>query len=126
MKNYFATAIAEAARKRPELVVLACDYGFDTWTQFERDNPGRFRNCGIAEQSTIGLAAGLALDGMLPVVYGITPFVIERGFEQLKLDIVQQNLKVIFGLYSDYKHDGPTHMELGFFRLLNMLRGLGP
>ena len=58
------------------------------------NHPKRFFNMGICEQSLIGVASGMALEGLKPWVYTITPFLIERPFEQIKLDIDQQNVNV--------------------------------
>ena len=57
----------------------------------------------------ISMAAGMALEGLRPLVYSITPFVLERPFEQIKIDIDEQNLPVLLMGYSDYPSHGPTH-----------------
>ena len=67
----------------------------------EKIIPKRFFNMGICEQSIIGLSAGMALEGLKPWVYTITPL-IERPFEQVKLDINQQNVNVKLVGYADY------------------------
>jgi transketolase len=51
----------------------------------------------------------MALEGLRPLVYSITPFVLERPFEQIKIDIDEQNLPVLLIGYSDYPTHGPTH-----------------
>ena len=60
----------------------------------------------------IGMAAGMAINGLRPVVYSITPFLLERPFEQIKVDIDEQNLPVLLVGYSDYPSHGPTHSPL--------------
>ena len=67
---------------------------------------------GICEQSLIGVASGMALEGLKPWVYTITPFLIERPFEQIKLDIDQQKANVNLVGFADYPTLGPTHSEL--------------
>ena len=57
--------------------------------------PEKFIECGIAEQNLAGVAAGLARSGKIPITFGFTPFVSERCFEQVKLDIVYSKLHVI-------------------------------
>ena len=66
----------------------------------------------------IGVSSGLALEGLQPWVYTITPFLIERPFEQIKLDIGQQQANVKLVGYADYPTLGPTHSELDARRLM--------
>ena len=68
-------------------------------------------NVGVCEQSMIGMAAGLALEGFKPYIYTITPF-FERAFEQIKLDVAHQNQNVKMVGFADYPGLGPTHTEL--------------
>jgi transketolase len=79
---------------------------------------------GICEQSIIGVAAGMALEGLQPWVYTITPFLIERPFEQIKLDIDQQRVNVKLVGYADYPSLGPTHTEIDGPRLMQLFRNI--
>ena len=79
---------------------------------FRKNHPNRFFNLGICEQSIIGFASGIALEGLKPWVYTITPFLIERPFEQIKLDIDQQKSNVKLVGFADYPSLGPSHSEL--------------
>ena len=79
---------------------------------------------GICEQSIIGFSAGLALEGLKPWVYTITPFLIERPFEQIKLDIDQQNVRVNLVGYADYPKQGPTHAELNAKKMMNLFKNI--
>ena len=54
--------------------------------------PQRLYDVGIAEQAMVSMAAGLALDGLIPVVHTIAPFLTERAFEQIKDDFCYQQL----------------------------------
>ena len=67
---------------------------------------------GLCEQSMIGVAAGMALEGLKPYVYTITPFLVERPFEQIKIDINCNNVNVKLIGYDDYPTQGPTHSAL--------------
>ena len=60
------------------------DIGAYAFQDFRREYPGRVKNIGIFEPGTIGVAAGVALAGMIPTVYGISPFIVQRSLEQLK------------------------------------------
>ena len=79
---------------------------------------------GICEQSLIGTAAGMALEGLKPWVYTITPFLIERPFEQIKLDIDQQKVNVNLVGFADYPSLGPTHSELNAKHLSKLFKNI--
>lgn len=94
------------------IVVLSGDTGAFMFETLEKQFPGRFYNVGVAEQNMMSVAAGLALAGKKPVVYGISNFVTLRCFEQIKLDICSMNLKVLIlgsGTGFTYAYDGVTH-----------------
>ena len=70
----------------------------------------------------VSASAGLALEGFRVWVYTITPFLIERAYEQVKLDIDQQNVNVKLVGFSNYPTLGPTHSVLNediWFNLFN-------
>ena len=71
--------------------------------------PDRYFDVGVCEQTMISMAAGMALQGLKPYVYTITPFLIERPYEQIKLDIDQMNTNVKLLGYAEYPEDGITH-----------------
>jgi transketolase len=101
--------------KRDDRVVLICgDIGYSIFDSLRADplTRDRFINIGICEQSMISAAAGMSLEGLKPWVYTITPFLIERPFEQIKIDIDQMNTNVKLVGYADYPHQGPTHAEV--------------
>jgi transketolase len=110
MRRIFAQEIVKAAKANPKITVLTGDFGYKLFGELE-NNPKQYINCGCAEQSMVGVAAGLAIGGYVPVVITITPFLIERAFEQLRLDIGEQKLKVICAGYADYPNAGPTHQD---------------
>ena len=112
MRRTFGQIISDLADKDEKIVVLVGDIGYRVFDEFRDKHPNRFINMGICEQSMIGVASGMALEGLKPWVYTITPFLIERPFEQIKLDINQQNVNVKLVGFSDYPELGPTHTEL--------------
>ena len=112
MRKEFGKVITELAEKDDAIVILVADVGYGVFDEFMEKFPDRFFNLGICEQSIMGVAAGMALVGLKPYVYTITPFLIERPFEQIKIDIDLQNVNVKLVGYADYPTLGPTHAEL--------------
>ena len=104
--------------------MIVGDIGYRVFDKFRADFGDRFYNIGICEQSMIGVASGLALEGWHPWVYTITPFLIERPFEQVKLDIDQQNVNVKLVGFADYPHLGPTHSELDGVFLMHLFKNI--
>ncbi|MEK6969712.1 MAG: hypothetical protein AABW48_04760 [Nanoarchaeota archaeon] len=122
MRKKFGEVIVQLAEKDDNIFLIVGDIGFGVFDKFRQKFPNRFINIGICEQSMIGVAAGMALEGIKPWVYTITPFLIERPFEQIKLDIDQQKVNVKLVGYADYPHQGPTHSELDAKRLMGLLK----
>jgi transketolase len=81
----------------PRYYLLICDCGFAKTEYLESLYPDRVINCGIMEQATVGIAAGMAQAGLRPIIYSIASFVVFRALEQIRIDIVQQgrNVKII-------------------------------
>ena len=67
--------------------MLSGDIGNRLFDKFKDAHPDRFFNCGVAEQNMMGVAAGLGMSGLRPVVYTITPFVTTRCLEQIRTDV---------------------------------------
>ena len=124
MRRRFGKLINEIAKKDDKLFLLVGDIGFGIFDDFRKNHPKKFFNLGICEQSLIGVAAGMALDGLKPWVYTITPFLIERPFEQIKLDIDQQNVNVKLVGFADYPTLGPSHSELNAKKLMSLFRNI--
>ncbi len=124
MRKEFAKTLVELAEKDKTIVLLIGDFGYGVIDEFKEKFPERFFNFGIAEQEMIGHAAGMALEGLKPYVYTITPFLIERPFEQVKLDIDQQNVNVKLIGYADYPDQGPTHSEIDARWLMSKFKNI--
>ena len=124
MRRSFGEIITELADRDEKIYVLVGDIGYRVFDEFREKYPDRFINIGICEQSMIGVSAGMALEGLNPWVYTITPFLIERPFEQVKLDIDQQNVNVKLVGYSDYPTLGPTHTELNGKKLMQLFKNI--
>jgi len=124
MRRKFGKFINELAKKDDKVILLVGDIGYGIFDDFRKNHPKRFFNLGICEQSLIGVASGLALEGLKPWVYTITPFLIERPFEQIKLDIDQQKANVNLIGYADYPSLGPSHSEINAKKLMSMFKNI--
>ena len=124
MRRKFGKIINELANKDNKIVLLVGDIGYGIFDDFRKNHPKKFFNMGICEQSLIGVAAGMSLEGLKPWVYTITPFLIERPFEQIKLDIDQQKANVKLVGFADYPSLGPTHKELNAKKLVKLLKNI--
>lgn len=124
MRREFGKTLVELAEKDPRIVLIIGDFGYGIIDGFKAKFPDRFFNFGICEQAMISIAAGMALEGLKPYVYTITPFLIERPFEQVKLDIDQQRANVVLVGYADYPDQGPTHAEIDARYLMGIFKNI--
>ena len=124
MRRRFGKIINEIAKNDDKVVLIVGDIGYGIFDDFRKEHPKRFFNFGICEQSIIGCAAGMALEGLKPWVYTITPFLIERPFEQIKLDINQQNTNVKLVGFADYPTLGPSHAEINGEKLMQLFENI--
>ena len=124
MRRRFGEIITQLADENENIFVIVGDIGYRVFDDFRDKYPERFINMGICEQSMISVASGMALEGLHPWVYTITPFLIERPFEQIKLDIDQQNVNVNLVGFADYPTLGPTHAELNGEKLMKLFKNI--
>ncbi len=126
MRQRFERVTSELLDADPRVAVVLADIGTDGFGPARRRHPDRVINLGIREQLLIGVTSGLALAGLRPVAHTFAPFLIERPFEQIKLDIVHQNVGAVLvsagGSY-DYPAYGRTHLAPGDVALLDTLPG---
>ena len=124
MRRKFGKLIDRLAKKDKKIFLLVGDIGYGIFDDFRKNHPKRFLNLGICEQSLIGVAAGMSLEGLKPWVYTITPFLIERPFEQVKLDIDQQKANVKLVGFADYPTLGPTHSEINGKKISKLFKNI--
>jgi len=122
MRYEFGKQLAKEMEKDPKIHLLVADIGFGVFDTIQEQYPDRLHNTGIAEQATIGMAAGMAMEGLKPVVYTITPFLLERPYESIKLNVMQQKQNVKLVSYGDYPDLGPTHITSDLHGLCKCLK----
>lgn len=115
MRAAFSETLVRLGLANPDLLLLTGDHGYSLFDDFRRHCPHQYINAGIAEQNMVGMAAGLARQGFVPVVYGLSAFVPIRVLEQIKLDIAHDQLGVILvgdGAGFVYSHLGTSHQSM--------------
>src|SRR6478736_471953 len=128
MRQRFTRVTTEALDTDPRLAVVLADIGDEAFelAGARLRHPHRLINVGIREQLMISVAGGLAQEGMRPVVHSYAPFLVERPFEQIKLDLGHQDvgaLLVSTGASYDASAEGRTHQAPGDVALLGTLPG---
>jgi transketolase len=132
MRNAFADEVTKLGQSDSRIVLLSGDIGNKLFDKFKDKNTGRFINCGIAEANMMGVAAGMALSGLRPIIYTIAPFTTARCLEQIKVDACYHNVPVIIvgtGSGLSYTSLGPTHHsfeDLAILRVLPNITVLAP
>lgn len=127
MRSAFADELTKIARDNLDVVLLSGDIGNTLFEGLKKTDARRFYNCGVAEANMMGVAAGMALSGLRPVVYTITPFTTTRCFEQIRVDACYHNAPVVIvgtGSGFSYADLGPTHHSLEDMAILRTLPGM--
>ena len=127
MRNAFAEEMTRLAAIDKRVVVLSGDIGNKLFDKLKAVDEKRFYNCGIAEANMMGVAAGMALSGLRPFVYTITPFTTTRCFEQIRVDVCYHHAPVVIvgtGSGLSYSELGPTHHSLEDMAILRTLPGM--
>lgn len=92
MRQQFSKSVMDIMDKDERVIVLLGDIGVFAFKDVFEKYPKRIYNVGILEQSMVGMAAGLAIAGFIPIVHTIEPFLVDRAFEQIKIDFGYQEL----------------------------------
>jgi transketolase len=112
MRKQFVKTVEQLFTSDDRLMLLLGDIGVFGFRNAAEKYPGRILNLGILEGSMVSLAAGISKNGLIPIVHSIAPFIVERAFEQIKIDFGYQKLKgnlVTVGASYDYAALGATH-----------------
>jgi transketolase len=127
MRNAFADEITKLGKEDARVVLLSGDIGNKLFDKFKEQGEARFLNCGVAEANMMSVASGMALSGLRPVVYTITPFTTTRCFEQIRVGACYHHAPVIIvgtGSGLSYAELGPTHHSLEDLAILRTLPGM--
>lgn len=112
MRERFYSAATNLVASDERMAVVLADIGEEAMSPAMRAHPDRVINVGIREQLMVGVAGGLALAGLRPIVHSYAPFVVERPFEMLKLDLGHNDVGAIVvsvGASYDTAANGRTH-----------------
>ena len=126
-REAFGQTLVELGRENPNIVVCDADLSKSTYTTlFAKEFPDRFFECGIAEANMVAIGSGLASSGKIPFVSSFSCFVLNKGFEQLRVTAAfpNVNLKVV-GTHSGISigEDGPSQMSIEDLSLACSLPG---
>ncbi|WP_328689615.1 transketolase [Streptomyces phaeochromogenes] len=126
MRDRFAPVVSRLLDEDPRVAVVLAEIGVAGFEAAQHRHPDRVINVGIREQLLVGAGAGLALTGLRPVVHTFASFLVERPFEQVKLDLGHQDVGAVLVSASasfDWPSGGYTHMAPGDIALLDTLDG---
>jgi transketolase len=123
MRDKFADTIYKISKNNSKICAIVADISpAGSMEKFRKEFPERFINCGVAEQSMIGIAAGLALKGFRPFCYTIATFAIYRPFEMIRnyLDYESIDVTVVGGgRNKDYGYLGFSHWACDDKQIMN-------
>ena len=124
MRETCLDQVYQLAKSDPRIVFIGSDLGVGTLRKFKEEMPDRFYMEGISEAHIVGMAAGMALEGMIVYVNTISTFITRRCFEQIAVDVCLHNLNVRLignggGLV--YAPLGPTHLAIEDISILRAL-----
>ncbi|MER5748294.1 transketolase C-terminal domain-containing protein [Streptomyces sp. NPDC002088] len=126
MRDRFAPVLSRLLDEDPRVAVVLAEIGRDGFAEAAHKHPDRVINVGIREQLLVGAGAGLALTGLRPVLHTFASFLVERPFEQVKLDLGHQGVGAVLvsaAASFDWPAGGYTHMAPGDVALLDTLDG---
>src|SRR5712691_2792483 len=112
MRTVFAETASALLDEDPLTAVVLAEISTDMFAKAMARHPERVLNEGIREQLMVSVGGGLALAGMRPIVHTYAPFLVERAFEQVKLDLAHQGAHAVLasiGASYDAAPSGRTH-----------------
>ncbi len=126
MRDRFARVASGLLDEDRRLAVVLAEIGLPGFARAAGRHPERIINVGIREQLLIGVASGLALSGLRPIAHSYAPFLVERPFEQVKLDLAHQGVGAVLvsiGASYDASESGRSHQAPEDVALISTLPG---
>lgn len=127
VRDAFFDRLYEIAASDRDVIFLTADMGAFSLDKFKKNLSSQYINVGVAEQNLVSVAAGLALGGKKVFIYAIAPFVTQRCYEQIKIDLCCMRLPVtVIGVGAGiaYNSDGPTHHATQDMAVMRALEGI--
>jgi transketolase len=124
MRERFAAVTTELLDRDERLAVVLAAISVDQFAAARQRHPDRVINLGIREQLLISVTGGLALAGLRPIAHTFASFLVERPFEQIKLDLNHQGVGAVLvsaGASYDVSAGGRTHQAPGDIALIGTL-----
>jgi len=129
MRRCFVDILHAKMAKNKDIWVVTGDLGYKMWDEIKSDYGERFINVGAAEQTMLGVGVGLALEGKIPFVYSITPFLLYRPFESIRNYVNRERIPVKLvasGRDRDYIQDGFSHWAEEDKEIMKILSNIRP
>jgi len=126
MRTVFAGVASDLVEDDPLAAVVLAEISADLFAKAAARHPERVLNVGIREQLMVSVAGGLALAGLRPIVHTYAPFLVERAFEQVKLDLAHQGARAVLvsiGASYDAARSGRTHQAPEDVALMDTVPG---
>ncbi|WP_433530483.1 transketolase family protein [Micromonospora sp. CA-263727] len=126
MRESFIDTTTALLAEEPRAALVLADISAAEFDRAAQRHPDRVVNVGIREQLMVGVAGGLALTGLRPIVHSYAPFLVERAYEQIKLDLDHQAVSAVLvsvGASYDRAAAGRTHLSPADVALLDTLSG---
>ena len=127
MRKLFSQLLHKEMSRDEKVVLITGDLGYGLWDRIRIDYSDRFYNVGSAEQLMVGAACGLAMEGMKPICYSITPFLLYRPFELIRNYLNHEEIPVKLvggGRDDDYGYLGFSHWAKDDKKIMNCFENI--